>query len=166
MSSLPADAQQSRVAQIRGKELGSFEQAELCALAGATDEERRNGEEELVDQASVEERCERMRTCLGEDHTVAAVAEKGNHPRHPDRWLLLQGDHRRRCRQAARERSLALAGRQDEGAALEEGVVGVDLSAPGDDDDFGRRGPIPQRPGGPAPASRAQPGRPPAFSRR
>src|SRR5689334_15482927 len=68
------NADQTRAGRPGGKQVGSLDERVARVRLDPAGEERRDGEEELVDQAGREERPDRVRPALAEDQLVAARA--------------------------------------------------------------------------------------------
>src|SRR5207237_9319307 len=76
-----AHTEEARTEPLARQELEAFDEAEPAVVRRAARDQRRDREEELVDEASLEQGAERPRSRLGDDQLVPARAESGDRPR-------------------------------------------------------------------------------------
>ena len=82
MIRIPAHAEQTR-AQA-GKQVGALDQCETRVEHRPSRQERRDGEEELVDDAGLEERADYVRAAFVQEQPVAARAQRADGRRRID----------------------------------------------------------------------------------
>ena len=123
------------------------------ASPSAAGEERRDRQEELVDEPGREQGAEDVRPALGEDQPVPARAQERERGAEVDRSTPAPTETTSvRCRQPAARCAGAVVGREHERAALERRVAGIDAAGSREDDELGPRAGARRR-GGSAKAS-------------
>ena len=124
MAFVSPNAQEAPAHWTAGEQVGSFDETEPRFGARAPEEQRRDGQEELVDEPRLDQRAEDARPALRQDRAVASGTE------HVDRSADVEivgraerddGCLRRELRAQPFGRGV---GRQDEGAGREAGWAG------------------------------------------
>src|SRR3954470_5879569 len=113
--------------------------------AVASEEERRSGEEEVVEEVLGEQAARERRSALGEKELQSGVASEVKHFRKRNR-IVLDGDEPGFLRKASAQPGLTARARQDERTAGERRMRGIDVAGSGEEDEPGMLGEAPLAP--------------------
>src|SRR5207244_7895566 len=114
-------------------EPGVLDQGWSRVLTRAAGQERRDCQEELVDETVRHKRAEHGRSALAKDQPVTTASQHLDSGERFERAGTADWDDRGRAGQAAAEPRCALLARQDERALAQSGMVRVDSAAAAED---------------------------------